>query len=270
MRDWYKNYLNERIEKKASLQQGVMISIISLLSATSAWFEAGQIRNFLDQRNIPHEQFANTVNEINDSSKSFDDIDKSDVVLAKQHIDYETEDTEVEVAREDLPPFDTIARTIYDEAQGEGAEGMRMVADVILNRSNGTPNSMKQVSLKPWQFSGWNKGTMLPEGNGDSWEISKNLAKDILSPNAQAELGDYTNFVNPRVVLQDHNMNIPPITEPNDILSIPEPYLQHLPTFMFKPIEVDQGQGSWKHVYPKRRNNIRTDFTILGRHVAYK
>ena len=93
---------------------------------------------------------------------------------------------------------------------------------------------------------------------------------DILSPNAQAELGDYTNFVNPRVVLQDHNMNIPPITEPNDILSIPEPYLQHLPTFMFKPIKVDQGQGSWKHVYPKRRNNIRTDFTILGRHVAYK
>jgi len=91
MSDWYKEYLNEKIEKEASLKHGVMISLISLLSGISAWFEVDQVKKFLDEKNVPYEQFTTTINEINDSSKSFEEIDKSDIILAKEHLNLEEE-----------------------------------------------------------------------------------------------------------------------------------------------------------------------------------
>lgn len=61
--------------------------------------------------------------------------------------------------------IDILARTIYGEARGESVRGKEAVACVILNRVNRAKqrsgywwgNSVKQVCLKPWQFSCWNE-----------------------------------------------------------------------------------------------------------------
>ncbi|MBU0860121.1 MAG: cell wall hydrolase [Alphaproteobacteria bacterium] len=60
---------------------------------------------------------------------------------------------------------DTLARTIWGEARGEGTAGMQAVAAVVMNRvqvarERGTywwGNSIVQVCQKPYQFSCWNR-----------------------------------------------------------------------------------------------------------------
>lgn len=60
---------------------------------------------------------------------------------------------------------DTLARTMWGEARGEGSAGMHAVAAVVMNRvavarARGTywwGNSVIQVCQKPYQFSCWNK-----------------------------------------------------------------------------------------------------------------
>jgi N-acetylmuramoyl-L-alanine amidase len=61
---------------------------------------------------------------------------------------------------------DTLARTIWGEARGEGGRGMMAVANVVLNRANiaksfkgrfGWGNTIIQICQKPYQFSCWNK-----------------------------------------------------------------------------------------------------------------
>ncbi|MFP6354718.1 cell wall hydrolase [Pseudomonas aeruginosa] len=55
--------------------------------------------------------------------------------------------------------LDTLTKTIWGEARGEGREGMIAVAWVILNRASiggWWGNSIETVCLKPWQFSCWN------------------------------------------------------------------------------------------------------------------
>lgn len=52
-----------------------------------------------------------------------------------------------------------LARTIYGEARGEGERGMHAVANVIMNRvkkGGWYGASVKDVVLKPYQFSCWN------------------------------------------------------------------------------------------------------------------
>lgn len=54
---------------------------------------------------------------------------------------------------------DYLARTIWGEARGEGARGMQAVGNVILNRvarGGWYGASIKDVVLKPYQFSAWN------------------------------------------------------------------------------------------------------------------
>lgn len=59
---------------------------------------------------------------------------------------------------------DTLARTIYGEARGEGLTGLEAVASVVLNRVAYSQkrggywwgNSIAEVCRKPWQFSCWN------------------------------------------------------------------------------------------------------------------
>ncbi len=61
--------------------------------------------------------------------------------------------------------IDTLARTIWGEARGEGAAGMQAVAAVILNRlaiakkSGGYwwGNDLMSICRKPYQFSCWNE-----------------------------------------------------------------------------------------------------------------
>ena len=57
---------------------------------------------------------------------------------------------------------DIVAMTILGEARGEGKAGMYAVACVIAQRSiewkrNGKSITPKQVCLRDWQFSCWNK-----------------------------------------------------------------------------------------------------------------
>ncbi len=60
---------------------------------------------------------------------------------------------------------DTLARTLWGEARGEGSAGMQAVAQVILNRMKISKklggywwgNDIVQICQKPFQFSCWNK-----------------------------------------------------------------------------------------------------------------
>lgn len=60
---------------------------------------------------------------------------------------------------------DILSRTLWGEARGEGAEGMKAVACVVLNRvkvakergSYWWGNDIIQVCQKPYQFSAWNR-----------------------------------------------------------------------------------------------------------------
>jgi spore germination cell wall hydrolase CwlJ-like protein len=60
---------------------------------------------------------------------------------------------------------DILARTLWGEARGEGTEGMKAVACVVLNRvkvakergSYWWGNDIIQVCQKPYQFSAWNR-----------------------------------------------------------------------------------------------------------------
>lgn len=56
---------------------------------------------------------------------------------------------------------ETLARTLWGEARGEGLGGMIAVAWVIRNRAakpGWWGRDVSTVCLKPWQFSCWNKG----------------------------------------------------------------------------------------------------------------
>lgn len=58
-------------------------------------------------------------------------------------------------------PADVVARTLWGEARGCGAAGMRHVASVILNRASHPTwwgSSPVSVCLQPFQFSCWNVG----------------------------------------------------------------------------------------------------------------
>lgn len=70
---------------------------------------------------------------------------------------------------------ETLARTLWGEARGEGTAGMEAVASVILNRSRDKrwPDSIKDVCTQRYQFSAWNKN----DPNRD-----KLLAVDLNSP----------------------------------------------------------------------------------------
>lgn len=60
---------------------------------------------------------------------------------------------------------DTLARTIWGEARGEGSIGMQAVAAVIMNRLQISKekgkfwwgNSLIEICQKPYQFSCWNR-----------------------------------------------------------------------------------------------------------------
>lgn len=56
----------------------------------------------------------------------------------------------------DFDTIDTLARTLWGEARGCGAPGMRHVASVILNRAASPRwwgHNIRSVCLQPWQFS---------------------------------------------------------------------------------------------------------------------
>lgn len=54
--------------------------------------------------------------------------------------------------------LDTLARTLYGEAEAGNAADAKAIASVVMNRVRyrNWPNSAAEVCLQPWQFSCWN------------------------------------------------------------------------------------------------------------------
>ena len=81
-----------------------------------------------------------------------------------------------------LLPFQVInlvARTLYNEARGEGDEGLKAVLTVIYNRTGGDPQFAKDVISEYWQFSCW---------NGYNWKnLTYTIPKGIVT-NAEGNL----------------------------------------------------------------------------------
>lgn len=90
---------------------------------------------------------------------------------------------------------DYMARTLYGEARGEGARGMQAVANVIMNRvkqGGWFGASVKDVVLKPKQFSCWNENdvnrTIILNANSAQLATARNIAERVIS----GELPDIT------------------------------------------------------------------------------
>ena len=79
-----------------------------------------------------------------------------------------------------------LAKTLWGEARGEGAKGMQAVANVVMNRvkkGGWYGASVKDVVLKPYQFSCWNSNdinrakldtlTINDLQKSGAWEISE-------------------------------------------------------------------------------------------------
>ena len=54
--------------------------------------------------------------------------------------------------------FEIVIRTVWDEARGEGPDGMAAVTHVIMHRRSRDrwPDTLGGVCTQPLQFSGWN------------------------------------------------------------------------------------------------------------------
>ncbi len=100
--------------------------------------------------------------------------------------------------------IDYMARTMWGEARGEGATGMRAVGHVIMNRVKAgswygaTP---KDVVLKKWQFSCWNaddpnRPKLLAVTTADSnFALAQSLAKAIYAGTMPDITNGATNYL---------------------------------------------------------------------------
>ncbi len=97
--------------------------------------------------------------------------------------------------------IDYMARTIYGEARGEGTKGMQAVANVIMNRvSKGGwyGATIKDVVLKPYQFSCWNDNdvnkTVIINASDKQLSTAKNIAQNVVNGNLPDITGGATNY----------------------------------------------------------------------------
>lgn len=97
-----------------------------------------------------------------------------------------------------------LARTMWGEARGEGAEGMRAVGHVILNRAalgGWWGDSVIAVAKAPRQFSAWNDGdpnrvrmaTMMP-GDNAAFDEAYRIAGDLLAGRLKDITGGATHY----------------------------------------------------------------------------
>lgn len=93
--------------------------------------------------------------------------------------------------------LDTLARTLWGEARGEGRAGMHAVANVIRNRAarpGWWGRSIAEVCLRPRQFSCWlpddpNRAKLLRVAEDDAAFV---LARDIAAQALAGGLSDLT------------------------------------------------------------------------------
>lgn len=108
----------------------------------------------------------------------------------------------------DVAAVDILARTIWGEARGEGAEGMAAVAAVIVNRARRGGwwgNSIRAVCLKPWQFSCWNptdpnRVKLLTVGTEDAaFRVALEIARQAVAGTLPDPTGGATHYHNATV-----------------------------------------------------------------------
>lgn len=106
--------------------------------------------------------------------------------------------------QEYLLSVDVVARTLWGEARGCGADGMRHVGSVILNRSRkpgwwGT--DVISVCRKPYQFSCWNAGdpnrAKVEAVNTDDpmFRVALGIAFNVLTGHLADETGGADSYV---------------------------------------------------------------------------
>lgn len=108
-----------------------------------------------------------------------------------------SDSTMADTTAADAFALDTLARTIWGEARGEGRQGMQAVASVILNRAarpGWWGRSVAEVCLKPAQFSCWLSGD--PNRRKleavDESDPSFATAREIAAAALAGRLADYT------------------------------------------------------------------------------
>ena len=90
-----------------------------------------------------------------------------------------------------LDEVDVLTRTVYGEARGESADGQAAVAWVIRNRASKGPaymgKTIKEVCLKPQQFSCWNsndsnRSTLLSlDTNSPQYKSIRDIVVQVLN-----------------------------------------------------------------------------------------
>lgn len=96
---------------------------------------------------------------------------------------------------------DYMARTIYGEARGEGKKGMQAVANVIMNRvkkGGWYGASIKDVVLKPYQFSCWNENDpnrmIIINANAAQLKTAREIADKVISGELKDITGGATHY----------------------------------------------------------------------------
>jgi len=90
--------------------------------------------------------------------------------------------------------IDTLARTLYGEAEVNNDKDARAIACVIINRVkfNRWPNTVAGVCLQPWQFSCWNQNdpnrVRILEAHGPWFEHCKDVARAAVA----GQVSDFT------------------------------------------------------------------------------
>jgi spore germination cell wall hydrolase CwlJ-like protein len=92
-------------------------------------------------------------------------------------------------------PLSVLRLTLFSEAGGETADGIRAVASVIWNRSHGDPSRLSDVCLYPKQFSCWDNHTPR-RGSGKSWNLCVQVASDMLAGRFDPT-GSWNHYWNP-------------------------------------------------------------------------
>ena len=108
--------------------------------------------------------------------------------------------------------YNIVAKTLYDEARGEGIPGLKAVASVIYNRAGGNSANFPKVCLRKYQFSVWNGLSDLertPEGyyivtpatstqaTKDMWGLCQTLTKQMFEGKFQSTIDNRNVFYNP-------------------------------------------------------------------------
>lgn len=93
---------------------------------------------------------------------------------------------------------DILARTIGGEARGDGIEGMSAVANVVMNRvarPGWWGKSVKEICLKPYQFSAWDEG----DPNRPiitAWDTGFSIYREALDIATRALMGQLPDITN--------------------------------------------------------------------------